>query len=262
MKKNSTLLFLAVMAVCLVTGCSKNTYYQVYQTNPVVSDQIQQDNGLLVYANDGCEVKYNFFANSGNAAFWFTNNTDSVVYISLSESFFILNGNASDYYQAREWTNTSSQTTNISSQSSKKSGTSMSGTSSTSTKTITFHERGMIVIPPHSTKFITEYQINSLFVEMCGVKETPKKNKPAGLSFTAENSPIQFGNYITYTVGVKGIQKHIDNRFYVSEIINVNSKAMFEDYRDQDACGKFQGEKKQRLRYNTPDRFYITYKKK
>ena len=36
---------------------------------------------------------------------------------------------------------------------------------------------------------------------------------------------------------------------------------MYETVRLKDACGKETGEKAERIRYSTPDRFYITYKR-
>ena len=116
------------------------------------------------------------------------------------------------------------------------------------------------MVPPHATKHVTEFQINTAKLDLCGMKDTPGKGKPSGLSFTVENSPITFGNYITYTVG-NGKKKHVDDRFFVSEVINVNGKAMTEKVRVKDKCGKPSGDKVQVLRYSTPDRFYVIYKK-
>ena len=108
MKKVNILIMMAAVAGCVVTGCSKKTYYQVYQTQPVNSEAVQPKDGNMVHDGSDCTVSYNFFAEEGNAGYWFTNNTDSVIFISLSESFFILNGTAYDHYQARRWTTTSS----------------------------------------------------------------------------------------------------------------------------------------------------------
>ena len=265
MKRTGSLIIMAALAGCLAVGCSKATYFQVYQTQPVKADQCVNKDGKMSHENGNCVVSYNFFAEDGDAGFWFTNNSDSIVYVNLAESFFILNGNANDYFQGRGWTTTKSSTITISKQErkdkKKKSQESTEGTSTSEMKASQVTERSMLIVPPHSTKYVAEFRITTKEMELCGVKDTPKKGKPLGLSYTVDNSPIFFGNYITYTVGSKGKKQHIDDRFFVSEIINVNGGAMYEMVREKDACGKESGEKVEKIRYATPDRFYITYKR-
>ena len=262
MRKLSTIMVSAVLLGCLMTSCSKKVYYQVYQTLPTDTDVCQIQNGMLVHSDANCEVKYNFFTLHGDAGFWITNKTDSIIYLDLTETFFILNGSANDYFLAREWTRTSSQT--VSDTRSRKDGKKGSATMSASSKSTsanTSKERSMVVVPPHATKYVSEYRINTEMIELCGVKDTPRKGKPAGASYTEENSPLEFGNYITYHVGAKGKRMHVSDNFYVSQIINVNRAAMFETVRLKDACGKEKGDRVERLLYNTPDRFYVTYKR-
>lgn len=266
MKRTTSIILTTALACLMLSGCKLKTYYQVYQTLPVNTDACQQKEGMIVHDGNDCSVAYNFYAEDGHGGFWLTNNTDSVIFIYLDQSFFILNGEANDYYQARRWTTTNSQTLQSSTQSgkskkkNKRSTSTTQGTSQTSTRALAYEERGMVMVPPHSTKHIAEFQINTTKLELCGVKETPSRSKPSGTSFTQDNSPITFGNYVTYTVG-NGKKKHIDDRFFVSEIINVHGKAMVELVRQKDACGKPKGDKVQQLRYATPDRFYVTYKK-
>ncbi|MBP5189959.1 MAG: hypothetical protein J6031_03470 [Bacteroidales bacterium] len=264
MKNTRILLLTAIIAGSLV-GCSKTTYYQVYQSNPVSTSQCEMKDGKLYHDAGNCVVRYNFFDENGDAGFWFTNNSDSVVYVNLAETFFILNGNANDYYQARGWTTTKSSTITISKQErkNKKKATSESteGTSTSEMKASQVSERDVVMIPPHSTKYFSEFRITTREMELCGIRDTPKKGKPVGLSFTEENSLLTFGNFVTYTVGSKGKKKHIADNFFVSEIINVNGGAMFETVRAINACGKETGERVERIRYSTPDRFYVIYKR-
>lgn len=260
-----TKIFTLALLGLLAAGCSKTTYYQVYQTKPV-DQQCEVKNGRICHDANNVTVQYNFFAEEGEAGFWLTNNSDSVIYVNLAETFFVINGSANDYYQARQWTTTKSSTIAISKQErkdkKKKSSENTESSSQTSTKASTFGERCMIMIPPHATKFFTEYHINSTMMELCGVKNTPKKSKPEGLSYTEENSPMMFSNYITYTIGCNGKRQHVEDKFYVSEIINVHGDAMFEAVREKDACGKDNGAKAVKMRYATPDRFYVVYKVK
>lgn len=265
MKKFYTIVLLAAV-IAVAAGCSKKTYYQVYQTKPVNAESIVTADSKLVHESADCLVRYNFFAEEGDAGFWFTNLTDSVIYVDLAETFFVINGNANEYFQARQWTTTKSSTISISKQEKSNKGKkkqidATEGSSQTSTKASTFGERRVIAIPPHATKYFSEFTIIKSDMTLCGVKDTPKRSKPEGSSFTIENTPMTFGNFITYTVGCKGNRKHLDDNFYVSEIINVNGEAMFESVREKDACGREKGEKVQQMRYATPDRFYVIYKR-
>lgn len=265
MKHSRYYLIVAILVCSLAAGCSKTTYYQVYQSNPISNSQCEMKDGKLCHDAGNCIVRYNFFDENGDAGFWFTNNSDSIVYVNLAETFFILNGNANDYYQARGWTTTKSSTITVSKQERKNKKKTSSevaeGTSTSEMKASQVTERSMVLIPPHSTKYISEFRIASREMELCGVKDTPKKGKPLGLSFTEDNTPMTYGNYITYTIGTTGKKKHIADNFYISEIINVNGAAMYESVRVLDACGKESGERVERIRYSTPDRFYIVYKR-
>ena len=168
---------MAALAGCLAVGCSKSTYFQVYQTQPVNTEKCVAKDGKLVHESGDFTVRYNFFAENGDAGFWFINNSDSVVFLNLAESFFILNGHANDYYQARGWTTTKSSTITISKQERKNKKKSSSenteGSSTSEMKASQVTERAIVAIPPHSTKYISEYHIVSKELEMCGVKLSP-----------------------------------------------------------------------------------------
>jgi hypothetical protein len=262
MKKFSTIFLIVAVAGCLLSSCSKKVYYQVYQTLPVNADNCQMKHGYLTHEDANCIVRHSFFAQEGDAGFWVTNKTDSIIYVDLAECFFTLNGTAYDYYQSREWTQTKSQTVSSSKREKGKKSTDISSSaSSTSTKATSSVERRVVVVPPHATKYVSEYHIVTSMMELCGVTDTPRRGKSAGTSFTAETSPVTFGNYITYKVGMHGKKVHVDDQFYVSQIINVNGGSMFEMVREKDACGKEKGEKVEKMLYSTADRFYVSYKR-
>lgn len=262
MKKISIFLMAVAVTGVFMTSCSKKVYYQVFQTLPSKTDECQMKDGYLTHEDAYCIVRYNFFAQEGDAGFWVSNKTDSIIYVDLAECFFTMNGNAHDYYQAREWTQTKSQTvSNSKKEKGNKSTDISSSASSTSTKATSSVERRMVMVPPHATKYVSEYHIVSGMIELCGVKDTPRRGKSAGASFTKETSPIVFSNYVTYKVGMHGNKQHVDDVFYVSQIINVNEGSMFEFVREKDACGKEKGEKVEKMLYSTADRFYVTYKR-
>ena len=262
MKRFSTFLMAVAIMGFFLTSCSKKVYYQVFQTLPSNAETCQMKDGNMTHEDAYCIVRYNFFAQEGDAGFWVTNKSDSIIYVDLAECFFNLNGNAYDYYQGREWTQTKSQTvSNSKKEKGNKTADISSSASSTSTKATSSVERRVVIVPPHATKYVSEYHIVSNMIELCGVKDTPRKGKSAGASFTQETSPVVFGNYVTYKVGMHGKKVHVDDMFYVSQIINVNEGSMFEMVREKDACGKEKGEKVEKMLYSTADRFYVTYKR-
>ena len=93
MKKFS--IILAALATLLFSSCSK-TFYQVYQ---VEGDQMNVTDEAIVFDNDDCSVLYNLWSSGGNMSFLFTNKTDHSLYLIMSESFYIQNGEARDYYK-------------------------------------------------------------------------------------------------------------------------------------------------------------------
>ena len=90
-------LLLAFAATALFAACSP-IYYQVYQTKPI-TEGAAIDKEAIVFANKDCRVTYNFYSNGGDAGFLLTNLTDSIMYVHMDESFFVLNGVTNDYYR-------------------------------------------------------------------------------------------------------------------------------------------------------------------
>ena len=194
MKTKSIFLAFATLLALLATSCSKKTYYQVYQTKAVDTAVCSQVGNYLVHEESDCVVRYNFYAEEGDAGFWLTNKTDSIIYVDLGETFFVLNGNASDYFQARQWTTTRSSTVSSSKRETKGRGNraSSESASQTSTKASTFSERRVIAVPPQSTRYFSEFHINGSKTELCGGKDSPRKGRAEGTSFTIDNSHIIF----------------------------------------------------------------------
>lgn len=278
------LLIMAVAVVGLMSSCKMKTYYQLMQSQ-TMNDQCRIESNAVIHDGEYCTVSYNFFSPEGDGGFWFTNNSDSLIVIDLAETFFVVNGVAQEYFQDRQWTQTRSQMNTLSYQASEgrkerrrerrrarheqnvqedmyNTNAASAGVSYTTTSATVSNERRYVVIPPHSTKHIAyEYTIWANAIKACGLKETPRAGKPVGVSYTEVNSPIHFSNFITYRVGPNGPRQYIDDRFFVSNVMNVRGKAMFEELRLADVCGKPTGNKVKRLRYNTPDRFYVIYRK-
>lgn len=85
----------------------------------------------------------------------------------------------------------------------------------------------------------------------------PKSNKTNTIEFTMDNSPLIFGNLISYSLNRDDKLIEIENNFYVSQISNFDSKNIIETI-NKDEKGKFI----KPIRYfkeSSPDKFYIKY---
>ena len=141
---------------------------------------------------------YDFWSEYGNPGFSIYNNSNETIYVNLSESFFVINEVAHDYFRNR-----TSYTYNY------------------GVKVSSIAEKEIVAIPPHSGKRFYEYKIGTSIQQECGLISAPKKESEAFI-YTKESSPIVFRNIISYRKGDSD-SKIINNEFYISEIKNVNS---------------------------------------
>ena len=250
---------IAVAASCiLLTSCvSTYNFCQVYETRPVDDTKISHsDDGTLMFENEQCIIYYNFWSNHGTAGFEFYNKTDEVICIDLTKSFFSRNGVAYDLYRGREWSETwtsSSSTTYVESSSqgntssvsyggilkpqysyspyfdmeyasgtysSTSSGSTSSARSSSSahTSSITYREQSSVIVPPHKKKYVPTYVIAQKLMQSCDLQRYPGSS--SRVTYTQENSPLRFSNYVTYTVGENKTVFTVENGFYVSAVTN------------------------------------------
>ena len=107
MKKRSTrtLALMAVLACMGLSSC-KQLYYQVYD---VKSDELKQEDNSLVYENGDMKVMYNLWGKDGSVGFILQNKTDKDLFIDMDKTFFILNGEANDYFKNREYTTSTTE---------------------------------------------------------------------------------------------------------------------------------------------------------
>ena len=159
----------------------------------------------------------------------------------MSKSFVIKNGIAYDYFLNR----TSVSATSIESYQSagttatahgywnylgKKNPGSIATTSTASlgsqkTSSVSFVEKPIVAIPPHSAKIFSEYTIMENHFKDCDLYESPSKTEQASMSFNLTNTPITFSNYICYRIGDNDTDQFIENNFYISEISNQHQDA-------------------------------------
>lgn len=264
-----------ILLVCVcITSCMPKIYYQVYKVAPA-STLILKDS-LLFYEDDNAKVFYNLWGSGGNIGFTFQNKTEKNIYLNLEECFFIENGKAYNYYKNREYTSllnpSSANVLSVTSENSINKENclhltkpnsiyrdNLSSENGTLGKSVSCNEERVISIPPHTSKTVSEYDVNSKLFRHCDLFINPTTNLIKSLSFTKSDSPIVFSNRIEYKVGQSGTPIKFENEFYISEITNYPRTEIVETKREG-----FCGQRKQfwtsHLKNASPDKFYIQYR--
>ena len=252
----------------LFASCYQPSFIQVVD----VKGTIPMENNIFVYSNNAVKITYVMWAKGGNAGFIIENISDKTVYVDLANTFFIKNGAAYDYFLNRSYDKGSVSTFTVTNSATatafgiwslskfpcSKSYTAAASATGGSTSSVSVSEKAIVAIPPHSFKYISEYAIASDVIEDCSVKLFPKKKTPESMSFTEQNSPIKFTNYITYSVGESGNPVVVTNDFYVAGYTNYIEDEIFEETKV--GCKEQVIEK-----YNTKaagNRYYVTYDKR
>ncbi len=260
------------LSLFLLISCSPK-YYQVYKTTS--TDNVNIKGNSLSYEDSNCIISYNFWNYGGDVGFSFYNKTDKNIYINLEESFYIFNGIANDYYKNRTYSN--SKSTSNASTRNISFGKSVFGKnylnvlqsnflsfSNSNTNIVSSgytegnNEKSNICIPPKTRKEIVEYKINQNLYSDCDLPNPPNKRGKNSKTFSADESPIKFGNIIAYKIANNDNLLKIENNFYVSEISNIPEKEMFE-YKNTEDCGKKSALKSKFMKDIAPNKFYITY---
>jgi len=134
--------------------------------------------------------------------------------------------------------------------------------------TITLQEEAIICIPAKSRKTIARQSLNANLYRSCDILLYPKRkvlnNK---LTFTKNDSPTNFTNIISYTIGRNSDLMSVKNNFYVSEIQNLHQSDMLEYIYPEDPCNKKPIQSSSSLnrikisifKDSASDKFYIRY---
>jgi hypothetical protein len=93
-------------------------------------------------------------------------------------------------------------------------------------KGVTFHEKPVVCIPPHSEKYFSEYSILENTVRFCEMKQDYPNSASETVMYQRDDSPVVFKNIISYFIDNEEDSKLIENEFWISEIQNyTNGKA-------------------------------------
>lgn len=260
---------LLVFTFCLLlSSCSKQTFYEVCH----VQSSLPYSNGKYEYKDKSCTILYDFWSNGGNAGFTIINNTNEILYVDLSKTFFIRNGNAYDYYLNRTTSTSASVAENASA---SKSGTAYGywntvggitpgsiaatvgiSSSTAKSKSVAIEEKSIVAVPPQASKKITEYAITNSYFYGCDHNITPTKKETPTYDFQLSNTPLTFGNFITYRIGNNSEENCIVNDFFISSITFYHSASAF--VKQKVGCPKEETTIKV-MKDANPRNFYIRY---
>ncbi len=270
--KISSILRFSFLVIAL-SSCSSNLYYQVLKTK-TDEGMITKDNAL-VYENEHCRITYNLWAEGGNVGFSFFNKTNQNVYLNLDQSFFILNGEAHNYYRNRIFTRSSSSAASISRQNTASGSVTglniydllqtnriaqsrQVGVYSSSERSVAYNEEKIVCIPPGSYKYFSEYLVSGNAIRDCALLRRPGRKSINTKSFTRENSPLAFSNLISYSLGNASQPNIVSNNFYVADVTNY-PRNMVLGSKTAEFCGEKAHFPYTYLKYSSPDAFYIRY---
>jgi hypothetical protein len=237
-------------------------YYQLYQVKSQKSNVEKYDD--LVYEDSCCIITYNLWKNKGDIGFTIYNKTNKLIKVDLSQSYFILNGFAYDYYRSKTFTQSETTTNTITNtETSAINNLILPGKTLHTKKKLqgktyenseTTVEQTIVKIPYKASKLISCYNINSIVLRDCGLYLYPLKDQSARKSYTIKNTPLKFSNRICYSIN--GVENKISHDFFISEISNYPSTDFFmkvdEKFCDEDF-------EKEVFKYYSPDKFYLRY---
>ncbi len=281
MKNVFTKLFAKSILVATIglslSSCSNFYYYQVYD---VSSDNLKEQGNSLVYENEDCKVLYNLWSYNGELKFAFFNKTDRDIFINMGQSFYVENGRAVDYYQARTYTSQSydqysysvSHVTasaqdnafwgnNIYNENAKAIvDAAKSKGVSAQLRGVTKEEKEFVCIPANCFKVFNYFKVNPSRMIACVQTTDYPKTSCLVENYTQASSPMSFGNRIAYGFTKSDIaEKHINNNFWISSITNYSQKEAIENSKEETNCYNLKVTRKKVFRIGGPDKFYKLY---
>lgn len=263
----------AIILALAISSCSSDLYYQVLKTKP--DDGMVTKDNFLIYENEHCRISYNLWAEGGNVGFTFFNKSNQNVFINLDQSFFILNGEAHNYYRNRIFTRSSSSAASIARQNTvsrsvtglnvfdllqtnRIAQSSQVGVYSSSERSVAYNEEKIVCIPSGSYKYFSEYLVSENVIRDCALLRRPGRKSINTKSFTRENTPITFSNLISYSIGNAGQPNTVSNSFYVADVTNY-PRNMVVGSKTEEYCGEKLMYPSTYLKFASPDAFFIRY---
>lgn len=230
----------------LLFGCSM-PYVQVFKTNSSVETN---KDGFNVYENDSLKVTYSFWKEKGLMTFSIYNKSDKPLYIDWKKSSYIDNSVKLNYWIDEEKSKKRSVYRGYYySGPLLKPGFAISKTIGASTSSTVKEER-ITFIPPKSNYYRSQFYImpnnsfklntNAEFDEVPRNDKPKKKTKVYKATFTKQNSPLVFRNFLTFSFSEDfDSEFYVDNEFYIKQVLQMDERH-FEQYKyDETRKGKW-----------------------
>ena len=261
--------FLVLVLLCSgMTSCAPLMYQQIAT---IQSDQVSiNENGDFIAKTSEFTILYDFWAPSGMTSFMVSNNSDEDIYLNMSESYYIRNGYAHDYYQGRVYVPNSRTSPNVLSATVAASGDANkfglgsefgsglnSTTKASSVSRVEYVEQKIICIPAHSRKAFEQFNVQPEAYRECGFIRNPKSRETAVKKFTEENSPVVIEKRIMFEVSGKKVP--VNHKFYVSKLQNISENSVYQVTQIKRCDGYNSSTQVLLHKMLAPDRYYIRY---
>lgn len=215
------LLYVTLLLLC--TACARQ-----YQSVTISSKQVQlREDGNFIFENDTIRIQYDFHSLNGEMKFSVYNKLASPIYVNWKESAFILGPHFSSYWLDQYVANGYMY--------SKFSGrddfANLRGPYHFS---VVKRAEQYSFIPPHTSLVQFEFIVKPSsaygprYLNTSHLDNDQPKKKAKKYSFTQEESPTVFRNYLTFSLDEKGSQKFVlDQFFWVSSVVQADGISMF-----------------------------------
>lgn len=220
---------LTILSVMLF-GCK--SYVQMFNTDSLI---IVNDEGFYVHENDSVKITYSFWKEKGLMTFSIFNKLDKPLYIDWKKSSYVDNSVKLDYWVDEEISKViSSYGSYFYADPLLMPGYIVSSTGGASVSS-TFKEERITFIPPSSNYYRSQFYILPInffkldtktdFVEVPRNDKPKKKTKLYKATFSKENSPLVFRNFLTFSLSEDFTSEfYVDNEFYIEEILEMDRR--------------------------------------
>jgi hypothetical protein len=250
------------LAICLLllmcSACTPNMVRLVEMNGATLSPGNQ-----LVFDNDTVSLTYNMWADNGTVSFVLTNKSSKPIYIDWKKSMMFINNTSYLYWQDQDQIAMSSEGTVTPGYglgpASRIVATNSQGTVS--------HPERISFVPPHSNYAFSGPSLkafNTVPDSSSGkdiqVQKTYKKagkmTKVNVRRYSADNSPIQIRNYITYTFKENSDEEHVVDHKLWAEVITTMPQHQFMGKGISVYNGNDQPGIKHEYPFRSPHRYY------
>jgi hypothetical protein len=251
--------FLILLTLFTLSSCATKNFYQVLKTSTTNGKITETE---VLFENKHCVISYDLMNTGGNPGFYFYNKTNDIITIELDKTFFIRNGESFPYFKNRV-TSYSNARTALAPVVSVVYSNSISnpieiGSAASARVETNYPQMQQMSIPPRTKMRVQEYLITNSQYQDCAYEVYPKKKEVKTLKFTAEDSPLSFSNFITYTAGGETIS--YETQFFVEEITNYPSGQAIIVVKKDD-CGNALPNPLVQMRFSGPNYFFLPYSK-